>query len=224
MPGIFTHDIVDAKRDQTPPSSVFLISLQFLRLVILLGFRLLFPSWKFFNCVGEIPQLLVREQDRYGAWSDRQPLCQPRKRQWFHFWINSEYNDFLARGSVLQRFCEQVEEYSENTDDRSVDLRTFSTYRMLQRFVELVISRRTQVNALSSNCGLAIAFQFKVVVHRFSRNDRRVEDFAISRIYMRSTELLKPWDVGSNHQARKQFEIHQGTLRRAGLKNIDPID
>jgi len=74
-------------------------------------FRVLLPSWKFFDRVASVPRLWVRfSQDgkSFSDWIDRLP--RKGSRDWGRLFLNPRENKLFAAHSLLSQFAEAPEE------------------------------------------------------------------------------------------------------------------
>ena len=66
-------------------------------------FRPLFPSWRFFEDVTEIPIMFYRAAPAGGEFGEWQPVLKVLKRRWSNLFINPSGNLNLAAHSLLQQ-------------------------------------------------------------------------------------------------------------------------
>ncbi len=75
-------------------------------------FRVLFPSWRFFEEFGSLPALSYRIKTKpsqdFGPWMSAIPSP---KRPWHSLFLNPEGNLFLAFHSLLEQCTDDLEEF-----------------------------------------------------------------------------------------------------------------
>jgi hypothetical protein len=91
--------------------------------------RILVPSWRFFDRVGIHPQLFVRTQ---GDWV--LAVTQPRLR-WYSLFFNPQYNYYHACNNLLERL---ILELVENVDN----IETLVSYQLVKNLARQFASDR----------------------------------------------------------------------------------
>ena len=84
--------------------------------------RVLVPSWRFFDTVGEHPQLLARSVGAEGEAGPWRPVLPPPTRAWWNVAWHPQGNLSLARHSLLDRLLADV---ARDPDEPPVDLVTY---------------------------------------------------------------------------------------------------
>lgn len=84
--------------------------------------RVLVPSWRFFDTVGEHPQLLARTVDAHGGPGPWRPVLAPPARAWWNVAWHPQGNLSLARHSLLDRLLADV---ARDPDEPPGDLVTY---------------------------------------------------------------------------------------------------
>jgi hypothetical protein len=72
--------------------------------------RILVPSWRFFDRIGIHPQLFVRFKDDWILASSRPSL------RWYSLFFNPAYNYYHACNNLLERLILELAENSENIE------------------------------------------------------------------------------------------------------------
>jgi hypothetical protein len=115
--------------------------------------RAFFPSWRFFEDLGDTPALLFRtaaEDSELGEW---QPCLGKIPRRWYHLLLNPEGNRLLACSSAIQLLLSDIEEADE-TDLEALE--NSVSYRVIQDWVRYRIHQLVPDSA-------PISYQFKVL-------------------------------------------------------------
>ncbi len=118
--------------------------------------RAFFPSWKFFDELGDVPVLLHRVGQDPSAMGPWQPSLPKLRRRAGSLLVNAEGNLWLAYGSVVQQLVIELDELPEadaSGSDAAITERT--TYQITR---ELVAFRIRELEA-----ELPPYYQFKVV-------------------------------------------------------------
>ena len=110
--------------------------------------RMLLPSWRFFEELGDVPRLEFREgsDDSLGPW---QPVIVPLRRSMRRLVYNPDGNLALACESLLQQLIGDVADLAQPTSDVVAGL---VSYRLTRNLVEQRIAKD------------ASAYQFQVVL------------------------------------------------------------
>lgn len=124
-------------------------------------FRVLFPSWRFFEDVGPVSRLYYRYQLSNGKLSDWMETPKFPQKKWHNLFFNPEGNLFLASHSLIDQAISDVNERSPN--DKS-DFSETVSYRLLRNLVEVDMIQ----SGLDPN---QVPFQFKIEVWQ-SKSDR----------------------------------------------------
>lgn len=116
-------------------------------------FRAFFPSWRFFEDLGDAPNVFFRlhsENNEPGEW---QPCLEKIPRRWFHLFFNPDGNRLLACSSAVQLLLADIEEADE-TDPGALE--TTVSYRVIQDLVRYRIRQMMPETP-------SVLFQFKVL-------------------------------------------------------------
>jgi hypothetical protein len=87
--------------------------------------RVLVPSWRFFDTVGEHPQLLARSVGADGTGGPWRPVLEPPTRSWWNVAWHPQGNLSLARHSLLDRLLADV------AGDPDEPVSSLVTYRLV---------------------------------------------------------------------------------------------
>jgi hypothetical protein len=119
--------------------------------------RALFPSWRFFEELGQVPMLRYRVSDgEQGGWSEWKAALPPVPRGLGSLFLNARGNLRMASNSLVEQLVSDLAE----VDDTDEGLRRFEasvSYELVTRLV------RARIRALEPDAH-AGRFQFKVVV------------------------------------------------------------
>ena len=91
--------------------------------------RAFFPSWKFFDDIGDVPTLLVRWDG--GDWQPALPRPARKLRQLI---LNAEGNYLLAAQSLLQQLVAELEDADPAHPERVADSVAYELTRNLAQF------------------------------------------------------------------------------------------
>jgi hypothetical protein len=116
-------------------------------------FRAFFPSWRFFEDLGDAPTVFFRLCLENGEPGDWQPCLGKIPRRWYHLFFNPDGNRLLACSSAVQLLLADIEEADE-TDPGALE--NTVSYRVIQ---DLVRYRIHQVMPETPS----VRFQFKVL-------------------------------------------------------------
>lgn len=139
-------------------------------------FRSLFPSWRFFEDVTEIPLLMIRSgcgQEELGPW--RQGLVIPRRGPLILL-LNPQGNLVHAANSLLQQLEYDI---GDAPPDRIEAFETTVSFLSVKNLV-LFLLRREQ---LSGQTEPATKYQFKVGRLRQGQPIEKLDPFLISKVY-----------------------------------------
>jgi hypothetical protein len=140
------------KRTNLPGKSIFLL-------------RAFFPSWRFFEDLGDVPVLwyrVARVGTELGNWQN----CTKRlTRRWHGLLLNPQGNLLLASGSLLQQLLSDVEQVDEKHPER------------VEKFVSYQLTRNLVRHQISEMAGLH--YQFKLS----AGSGTSCEDVLISPVY-----------------------------------------
>lgn len=113
--------------------------------------RALFPSWRFFDDIGEVPVLWVRvasdETADLEACAWELALPTPRRRWWNLVW-NPEASVRLAYDSLLVQLLHDADEHAETLSEQT-------SYRLTTHLAAYVLRQR-------GRAGAAVRYQLKV--------------------------------------------------------------
>jgi hypothetical protein len=116
-------------------------------------FRVLIPSWRFFDHADALAKLHVRQKDAGGAWDEWRPLLRPDPESVVNFFCNANGNLQHAKCNLLDRLVQEISE-QQNSDHISL----LVSYQMMR----LLVYQELQE--------VAHAFQFKISVNRDSQD------------------------------------------------------
>ena len=128
--------------------------------------KVFFPSWKFFEDSGRVPELLYRIDQ--GNWK---PAWSPPRRGWLKLAINSEVNYRLACQSLLEQVTQELE--APEWLARPEGFAETVSYRLVQNLVLLEIS---QVEKKPQD----FSYQFKLATYLPLAREATREDLLIS--------------------------------------------
>lgn len=135
--------------------------------------RAFFPSWKFFDDIGEVPVLFYRvsEDGRdFGGWK----IClEKSKRSLGSLFLNPQGNFLLACESHLQHLLTDLE---ENSNGGSVRIENSVSYQLTKKLVRFQIMKRGLV-------GERFWYQFKLSVMFPGEQDPRFEEVLLSPVF-----------------------------------------
>lgn len=128
--------------------------------------RAFFPSWKFFDDIGDEPQLWLRAgAATLGEW---EPALPRPPRRWRALVLNADGNLLLACGSLVQQLCDELEAADPAHPEQ---LTTTVAYELTRNLVQYRLRERAQP---------ATRYQFKLRLHRVDGSD---EDVLVSPEY-----------------------------------------
>jgi len=116
-------------------------------------FRAFFPSWRFFEDLGDAPTILFRtsvDDAEFGEW---QPCLRKIRRRWYHLFLNPEGNRLLACSSAAQLLLADIEEADEADPGA---LENTVSYRVIRDWVRYRIHQMLPESA-------SVSYQFKVL-------------------------------------------------------------
>jgi hypothetical protein len=114
-------------------------------------FRVLFPTWRFFEDVGVVPQLWHRYIGDQSP-EEWQLTLPPLKRNYFMLFFNPWGNVTLAYGSLLESLLTDINDLP-SADSESVA--TLTSYKLVRRLVEFKITE-------GNNNVAGLKYQFRV--------------------------------------------------------------
>jgi hypothetical protein len=130
-------------------------------------FRLLFPSWRFYSEVTEVPVLFYRLPDESDIWK---LAINKSKQHWHSLFFNPEGNLYHAITSLLQKAEQEI---GELEDPQIITFENSVSFNLIKNLVEYQLRK---LNHSSVN------YQFKVS-RVLQGESNPSEDFLISRIY-----------------------------------------
>jgi hypothetical protein len=131
-----------------------------------------FPSWKFFDEVGSVPQLYFRvsvELDEMESLS-WQTLAFKAPRRLGGLFFNPQAAFQMFSDTLLRQLVQQISQ-----DEAHDMLETTSSFRIVQNYVYRSISRGFQ--------GESFYYQFKIQLNTAESGHQVLEDLVISRIF-----------------------------------------
>ena len=131
--------------------------------------RAFFPSWRFFDDIGDEPQLYLRAGvgAALGEW---QPALPRPPRRWRALVLNAEGNLLLACGSLVQQLCDELEAADPAHPERVAESVAYELTRNLVQF-----RLRQDVQPAKGT-----RYQFMLRLHRVDGSD---EDVLVSPEY-----------------------------------------
>jgi len=142
--------------------------------------RAFFPSWRFFEDLGEMPTLYYRlrnEGQELGHW--KLGLEKPN-RSAGSFFLNPEGNYLLACGSLLQHLESELEETEENKTDH---IEASVTYQLIRNLVLHQIEKSEKATGFKQ-------YQFKItsaLPGKIQDAQDSIDDLLISPVYERGS-------------------------------------
>lgn len=129
--------------------------------------RAFFPSWKFFDDIGDEPRLYLRAGvgATLGQW---EPALPRPPRRWRALVYNADGNLLLACGSLVQQLCDELEATDPAHPER---LTATVAYELTRNLVQFRLRERAPA---------ATRYQFKLRLHRLDGSD---EDVLVSPEY-----------------------------------------
>lgn len=132
--------------------------------------RALFPSWRFFEEITEIPRLSYRWDQgntEFGPWTQ---CFEKPKRKLSNFILNPEGNLLFAYGGILQHLLHDLENIEE---DKTEEFMGSTSYQLVMNLARFHIRQQKEI---SEN----LKFQFKISTLLQGEDDRALEDVFIS--------------------------------------------
>jgi hypothetical protein len=117
-------------------------------------FRVFFPSWKFFDEVGEIATLRYRFEAKENEWSEWLNFPTKTKMKWYFLFFNPQVNFHLAGQSAVQILGEMSMEHAGSAKD----FFQLQEYRIVQNLVAYVIVEERKLERFG--------YQFKIEVEQ----------------------------------------------------------
>jgi hypothetical protein len=120
--------------------------------------RVLFPSWRFFDRLGQVPRLEFRagaDPDALGPW---QPALPPLPRSSWHVLYNPAGNYFLAEQSLVERLLLEIEAEPRGGGPREAEVTELISFRLVERLIRRRVTRpdeHYQFRVLLSDAGAA---------------------------------------------------------------------
>lgn len=93
--------------------------------------RILFPTWKFFNRLGTVPELLYRMNGQV-EWT---PAFVKPNRTFFNLFLNPEGNLYLAKQSLVERLLYDSQ--------RTKNLEKEISFQLLKNHIEHLVKERS---------------------------------------------------------------------------------
>lgn len=135
--------------------------------------RALFPSWRFFDRLGEVPRLWFRfvpgkEGAATGEWKE---CLAPEARGSGTLFLNGRGNLRLAANSLLEQLLVDAADLPAGKDAAILDS------------VSYELTRRLVAYRIRSQCAMGDRFQFKITVAEPGRDESRGEDVLLSIVH-----------------------------------------
>jgi hypothetical protein len=96
-------------------------------------FRALFPSWRFFEEYGRVPELYLRTRDQSGPWGQWQTVFNPSKRGFCALVINPSENLRLACHTLLDHTIADLNEFTDLDTNRFSETASYGLVLELTR-------------------------------------------------------------------------------------------
>jgi hypothetical protein len=135
--------------------------------------RAFFPSWKFYEDLGDVPILFYRIKERGSIWTPWKNCVEKKKRKWTKLFLNSQGNVHLAYGSLLQHLVTDIQEIE---DSDYFSLKSKASYQLVQNLVLFEISK---TNSFQSG----MQYEFKVSSWAPCSPSTLAEDILLSPTY-----------------------------------------
>ena len=132
--------------------------------------RALFPSWRFFEEITEVPSLfyrIKRNKNEFGPWEE---CLKKPKRGLSSFFLNADANLLFAYGGLLQHFIHDLESVDEKDTEAFMNSVSYRLLTNLARF-----------NILENNTPFENSdFQFKICTALQGDEEEILDDVLIS--------------------------------------------
>lgn len=115
--------------------------------------RLFIPSWRFFDQLGSVPQLMYRVSKKSET-TDWQPVFKKPQRQLHNLFFNPFGNLYLYHQSLVSRLADESQ--------TATNLELVPTYQILKELTQEIIKQQFQNQ---NEQILDLKFQFKVSLH-----------------------------------------------------------
>jgi hypothetical protein len=129
--------------------------------------RILIPSWRFFEDLGDVPELLYRTKDSSGLFSPWLPCLKKPKRGIGSLFLNAKGNLFLASQSLLDQTIHHINDCKSETDFSET-----TSYQMILQLVAQTISSQKMTGIET--------FQFKIHISGNRLSDSTTYEALIS--------------------------------------------
>jgi len=140
-------------------------------------FRSLFPSWRFFEELAEVPVLFYRTgatESSLGEWQEALPQG---KRFWGNLFLNPRGNLVFACGTLLDQLMNDIEAWDTQ---KELKFNESVSYRLVKNMVLVWMKKNPYVDGLG-------VYQFKVSCVRQGASQDGLEDVLISPVYESET-------------------------------------
>lgn len=152
--------------------------------------RVLFPSWRFFEQVSELPVLELRWGEAADALCPWQPALRRPRFSCGAFVLNPAGNLFLAEQSLLEQLQNDLGDVSPGAES---EFEQSVSFRLCRSLAEHRLSDVAQGSA-------AALFQFRLVRVRQGANEPSEPPFLVSRILKRAANSSVPVSKGGARQ------------------------
>ena len=138
-------------------------------------FRVLFPSWRFFDRLGDVAELYSRYAPadvELGGWK---PCLAGPPRTVQSLFLNPSGNYFLAGHTLVERLLQDLSEWNES------DLDAFSesvSFKLVTNLVRYEITRNA-----GGMCAAPFRFQFKIALLDLKQSTAPLRDVLVSPIF-----------------------------------------
>ncbi len=128
------------------------------RLESLALFRILIPSWRFFEDAGDVPSISYQliQQSQTESWL---PALQPPRTGFLNLFFNQEVNIYLAVCGTVDKLIEEI-----NQSPNDFDASASTSYQILLLFLQNELRAQPEMKASS--------FRFKIQVTSLSSVDQ----------------------------------------------------
>ncbi|MFZ9596031.1 MAG: hypothetical protein ACO3A2_08135 [Bdellovibrionia bacterium] len=135
--------------------------------------RAFFPNWRFFEDLGELPQLEFRVNLGQPDWGPWTPVFSKLTIRPWQVILNPEGNWRYAQNSLLQQAVSELEMLGESAESTQREFSRSTSYRLIQRLVEQHIRRTHTAN-------LGLQYEFRLQVQDVSQAHGLTQDLLLS--------------------------------------------
>ncbi len=135
--------------------------------------RGLFPSWRFFESFGQVPQLFVRLAKSGAEFGEWEPCLLKSDRNWYSLFLNPKGNLILALNSLLE---ELVSDINDSDLNESAKIANSVSYALVKNYAEYFIRQQKYGNGIQR-------FQFKVASVLSGISNDPIEEALVSALH-----------------------------------------